>query len=131
MPGLRGDQSHGGEPDGGPPLRRPRHGRAMDEGRQAGGEDDATFLPSHPRQRGALWLSVTVHNLGSLWRRLASPMGIANWSLISLQEQLIKTGGRLVKHAGYYSLLFDKSHITSRLFAGMLRKIATPPVPTG
>jgi hypothetical protein len=37
-----------------------------------------------------------------LWRRMALPKGIGNWSLTSLQQRLVKTGGRLVKHARYY-----------------------------
>jgi hypothetical protein len=32
-----------------------------------------------------LWLSVIAYNLGNLWRRLALPNGIGNWSLTSLQ----------------------------------------------
>ena len=30
---------------------------------------------------------------------------INNWSLTSLEQRLVKTGGRLVKHARYYWLL--------------------------
>jgi hypothetical protein len=78
-----------------------------------------------------LWLSVIAYNLGNLWRRLALPEAIGNWSLTSLQQRLVKTGGRLVKHARYYWLLLAESHLTRRLFAGMLRKIATLPVPAG
>jgi hypothetical protein len=78
-----------------------------------------------------LWLSVIAYNLGNLWRRLALPTAIGNWSLTSLQQRLVKTGGRLVKHARYYWLLLAESHLTRRLFAGMLRKIATLPVPAG
>jgi hypothetical protein len=69
--------------------------------------------------------------LGNLWRRLALPTRIDRWSLTSLQQRLVKTGGRLVKHARYYWLLLAESHLTRRLFAGMLRKIAALPVPTG
>jgi len=36
---------------------------------------------------------------------------------------VVKTGGRLIKHARYYWLLLAESHLTRRLFAGMLRKI--------
>src|ERR1017187_1959113 len=43
-------------------------------------------------------------NLGNLWRRLALPKRIENWSLTSLQQRPVKTGGRLVKHARYYWL---------------------------
>jgi hypothetical protein len=49
-----------------------------------------------------LALSLLAYNLGNLWRRLALPKGIENWSLTSLQQRLVKTGGRLVKHARYY-----------------------------
>jgi hypothetical protein len=49
-----------------------------------------------------LWLSVIAYNLGNLWRRLALPSRIDNWSLTSLQQRLVKTGGRLVRHARYY-----------------------------
>ena len=52
-----------------------------------------------------LWLSVIAYNLGNLWRRLGLPQRIRNWSLTSLQQRLVKTGGRLVKHARYYCLL--------------------------
>jgi hypothetical protein len=31
------------------------------------------------------------------WRRLVLPKKIENWSLTSLQQRLVKTGGRLVK----------------------------------
>ena len=38
---------------------------------------------------------------------------------------------RLIKHARYYWLLLAESHLTRRLFAGMLRKIAALPSPAG
>jgi hypothetical protein len=52
-----------------------------------------------------LWLSLIAYNLGNLWRRLALPKKIENWSRTSLQQWLVKTGGRLVKHARYYWLM--------------------------
>jgi len=36
-------------------------------------------------------------NLGNLWRRLVLPKRIDAWSLTSLQQRLVKTGGRLIK----------------------------------
>jgi hypothetical protein len=78
-----------------------------------------------------LWLSVLAYNLGNLWRRLALPKGISNWSLTSLQQRLVKTGGRLIKHARYYWLLLAESHLTRRLFGGMLGKVAALPSPAG
>jgi hypothetical protein len=58
------------------------------------------------------WLSVIAYNLGNLWRRLALPSRIDNWSLTSLQQRLVKTGGRLVRHARYCWLLLAESDLT-------------------
>jgi hypothetical protein len=44
---------------------------------------------------------------------------------------LVKTGGRLIKHARYYWLLLAESHLTRRLFASMVRRMAGLPVPAG
>jgi hypothetical protein len=78
-----------------------------------------------------LWLSVIAYNLGNLWRRLVLPNRIGNWSLTSLQQRFVKTGGRLVKHARYYWLLLAESHLTRRLFGAMVGRIAALPVATG
>jgi hypothetical protein len=78
-----------------------------------------------------LWLSVIAYNLGNLWRRLALPKRIDGWSLTSLQQRLVKTGGRLIKHARYYWLLLAESHLTRRLFGVMVRRIEALPVPAG
>jgi hypothetical protein len=48
-----------------------------------------------------------------------------------LQQRLVKTGGRLIKHTRYCWLLLAASHLTRRLFAGMLRKIAALSVSAG
>jgi Transposase DDE domain group 1 len=47
-----------------------------------------------------LQLSVLAYNLGNLWR-LVLPTKIDAWSLTGLQQRLVKTGGRLIKHARY------------------------------
>jgi hypothetical protein len=77
-----------------------------------------------------LWLIVLAYSLGNLWR-LVLPKRIDAWSLASLQQRLVKTGGRLLKHARYYWLLLAESHLTGRLFASVLGRIAGLPVPTG
>jgi len=79
----------------------------------------------------SLALSLLAYNLGNLWRRLVVPQRIENWSLTSLQQRLVKTGGRLVKHARYYWLLLAENHLTRRLFGTMLRRMAVLPLPTG
>jgi len=78
-----------------------------------------------------LWLSAIAYNLGNLWRRLALPQRFANWSLTSLQQRLVKTGGRLVNHPRYYWLLLAESHLTRRLFGAMLRWIELLPLSAG
>lgn len=78
-----------------------------------------------------LWLSLSAYNLGNLWRRLALPSAIRSWSLTSLQQPLVNSGARLLKHAPHYWLLLPQSHLMRRLFANMLQKIAALPSPTG
>jgi hypothetical protein len=78
-----------------------------------------------------LWLSILAYNQGNLWRRLALPCGIEDWSLTSLQQRLVKTGGRLIKHARYYWLMLAESHLTRRLFGSMVRRIDALAVATG
>jgi hypothetical protein len=64
------------------------------------------------------------YNLGNLWRRLAQPKGIENWSLTSLQQRLVNTGRRLVKHARYYWLMLAEGHLNRRRFRTVLGCIA-------
>ena len=78
-----------------------------------------------------LWLSVIAYNLGSLWRRPVLPRKTDNWPLTSLQQRLVKAGGRLVKHARYYRLLLAESQLTRRLFASMVWRIASLPLAAG
>ena len=87
---------------------------------------------SYHRFRGnevRLWLSVLAYNLRNLWRGLGLPRKVKSWSLTSLQQRLVKTGGRRVKHARYYWLLLAEGHLTRRLFGSMLRMIAALPLP--
>jgi len=78
-----------------------------------------------------LWLSLIAYNLGNLWRRLVLPLRVGHWSLTSLQQRLVKTGGRLIKHARHYWLLLAESHLTRRLFGSMVRRMEALPVPAG
>lgn len=78
-----------------------------------------------------LWLSLIAYNLGNLWRRLAPPTQVATGSLTSLQQRLVKTGGRLIKHARHCWLLLAESHLTRRRFGNMLQRITALPSPAG
>jgi hypothetical protein len=55
-------------------------------------------------------------------------MWVENWSLTSLQQRMVKRGGRLVKYARYYWLPLAESHLTRRLFGGSIGRIAALPV---
>ncbi len=74
---------------------------------------------------------VIAYNLGNLSRRLVLPQKIGNWSLTSLQQRLVRTGGRLIRHACHYWLLLAESHLTRRMFGNMLRRILALPLPAG
>ena len=78
-----------------------------------------------------LWLTIIAYNLGNLWRRLSLPPRIGNWSLTSLQQRLVKTGGRLIKHARYYWLLLAESHLTRRLFGAMRQRMVALTIRAG
>ena len=78
-----------------------------------------------------LQLSLLAYDLGNLWRRLVLPKRIDAWSLASLQQRLVKTGGRLIEHVRYYWLLLAESHLTRRLFGSMLHRIVALPSPAG
>ena len=69
--------------------------------------------------------------IGSLWRCLVLPKRIDNWSLTSLQQRLVKTGGRLIRHAPYYRLLLAESHLTRHLFVAVVGNTAALPVAAG
>ena len=56
---------------------------------------------------------------------------IKKWSLTGLQQRLVKTGGRMIKHARYLWLLLAGSYLTPRLSASMVQRIATLPGPAG
>jgi hypothetical protein len=48
-----------------------------------------------------------------------------------LQQRLVKTGERLIKHARYYWLLLAESHLTRRLFGSLLLRIRGLSLPAG
>lgn len=46
-----------------------------------------------------------------------------NWSLTSLQQRLFKTGGRLIRHARYFTLQLAENYLTRNLFRQILGRI--------
>ncbi len=56
-------------------------------------------------------------------------MPIQDWSLTSLRENLIKIGAKVVSHGRYIVFQMAEVAIPRRLFADILRLIATPRAP--
>jgi hypothetical protein len=74
-----------------------------------------------------MWSSTMWATFRNLWRRLVLPKQIEKGSLTNLQQRLMKSGGRLAKHARRYWMLLAKSHLTRRLFGAMVCRIAVLP----
>ena len=70
-----------------------------------------------------LRLFLLAYNLGNFLRTLVLPKKIKHWSLKTIQLKLIKTGGRLIKHARYYCLLLAEVSITEKIFSGLMNNI--------
>jgi len=77
------------------------------------------FWPNEVR----LILGVIAYNLGNLLGRLVLPITIQDWSLTSLQHRLFKIGGRLIRHARYFTLQLAESYLTGALFRQILWRI--------
>ena len=65
-------------------------------------------------------LGVIAYNVGNLLRRLVLHVAIQSWSLTSLQQRLLKTGGRLLQRARSFILQLAESHLTPTLFRQIL-----------
>jgi hypothetical protein len=77
-----------------------------------------------------LSLFILAYNLGNFFRRLALPKAIKHWFLTSIQTRLIKTGGRLVRHARRLVFQLAEVMVTRGMFAEMLERIGRlRPVP--
>ena len=70
-----------------------------------------------------LSLFILAYNLGNFLRRLALPESIKRWSLTSVQTRLIKTGGRLVRHARRLVFQLAEVMVSRDMFGEMLEKI--------
>ena len=113
------------------PVTTGPQGRRCDNRASGSAPDKGSSVNPRDPANISYRLGVLAYNLGNLWRRLVLPERIGSWSLTSLQQRLVKTGGRLVRHARYYWLLLAESHLTKGLFGAMLRRIWALPMPTG
>ena len=70
-----------------------------------------------------LELFILAYNLGNFLRRLVLPEPMKNWSLTSLQTRMIKTGGRLVRHARKLVFQLAEVLVTREMLGGILERI--------
>ena len=68
-------------------------------------------------------LELFVLALGNFMRRLALPEAMKHWSLTSLQTRMIKTGGRLVRHAGRLVFQLAEVLVSREMLGGILERI--------
>ncbi len=71
-----------------------------------------------------LWLFVLTYNLGNFMKRLVLPEDREHWTLTSLQTSLIKTGGRLVRHARRLVFQLAEVLVTREMLTGILERIS-------
>ena len=79
-----------------------------------------------------LQLFALAYNLANFLRTLVLPDAVAQWTLTTLREKLIKTGARIVRHGRYTVFQLAEVAVPRALFAAILRRIARlrgPPVP--
>jgi hypothetical protein len=75
---------------------------------QAGGRDDAAFLSSLSRNEVRLWLSPLLMTWGIYGGGWRCPRRSESRSLTSLQQRLVKSGGRLIQHARYHDCCWPR-----------------------
>jgi Transposase DDE domain group 1 len=78
-----------------------------------------------------LQLFALAYNLANFLRSLVLPTEVAQWSLTTLREKLVKIGARIVRHGRYVVFQLAEVAVPRTLFAGILRQIERlrgPPV---
>ena len=78
-----------------------------------------------------LQLHALAYNLGNFLRALAIPEVIAEWSLTTLREKLIKIGAKVVSHGRYVAFQIAEVAISRKLFVAITQRIAvlrSPPL---
>ena len=70
-----------------------------------------------------LQLFALAYNLANFLRSLALPREVAQWSLTTLREKLVKIGARIVRHGRYVVFQPAEVAVPRALFAAILRRI--------
>ena len=103
----------------------------MDPCRQGSGQADTAELPQVPGERGPVVVERDCQQSRELVAAPRAAEADRHVSLVSLQQRLVKTGGRLVRHARYFWLLLPEGHLTRWLFGAILRRLEVLPGPAG
>ena len=70
-----------------------------------------------------LQLFALAYNLANFLRSLALPDEVAQWSLTTLREKLVKIGARLVRYGRYVVFQLAEVAVPRAVFASILRRI--------
>ena len=70
-----------------------------------------------------LQLFALAYNLANFLRSLALPREVAQWSLTTLREKLVKIGARIVRHGRYLVFQLAEVGVPRAVFAAILRRI--------
>ena len=70
-----------------------------------------------------LQLFALAYNLANFLRSLALPREVAQWSLTTLREKLVKIGARIVRHGRYLVFQLAEVAVPRAVFAAILRRI--------
>ena len=70
-----------------------------------------------------LQLHALAYNLANIMRTLALPEAVAQWSLTSLREKLVKIGAKVVCHARYAVFQMAEVAVPKEMFGQILRLI--------
>jgi hypothetical protein len=70
-----------------------------------------------------LRLHALTYNLGNFMCTLAMPKAVAQWSLTSLREKLIKIGAKVVNHGHYVTFQFAEVAVPRQMFQQILSLI--------
>jgi hypothetical protein len=109
------------------------------EGRQSNGSKEGKQAIKWTRLSCATFRANTVrlqlhglaYNLANFLRTLALPREIAQWSLTSLREKVVKIGAKVVSHGRYLVFQMAEVAVPRELFGRILERIARlrPPDP--
>ena len=68
-------------------------------------------------------MSVMAYNLGTLYRTMVLPPKVKHWSLVTVQQKLIKVGARVVQHARRIIFQLAEVAVPRELWRTMLGRI--------